>query len=134
MIGLLMITHNTVGMAYQTVAQHFFNEVPANMRILGIHHDEDTEQIRNRIADAIKNLNTPGGVLILTDIFGATPCNIARKLLNDKVLMITGLNVPMMIKVLQYAQNRSDIAQFAREVRDAAVEGILLVEDGDCGC
>lgn len=136
MIGLLIITHETVGQAYRAVSEHFFNQLPGHVRVMGIHRDEAPEAVLARIQDLIKELNTHHGVLILTDIYGATPCNVAKKLLADRrVAMLTGLNVPMMVKAVQYATERTDIEAFAEEVQQAAIEGIIKVDaEDDCDC
>ncbi|MDO5685781.1 MAG: PTS mannose transporter subunit IIA [Neisseria sp.] len=136
MIGLLVITHEAVGQAYRALSEHFFNQLPDYVRVMGIHRDEAPEDILARAQILIDELPADNGVLVLTDIFGATPCNIARKLLTkQRIAMLTGLNAPMMIKALQYAQERTDIEAFAHEVQQAAIDGIIRVdEECEHGC
>lgn len=129
MIGLLIIAHETLGEAYTRLAEHFFNTVPDNIRILGVNQNDDPECGIERARSLVAELAHLDGVLILGDIFGATPCNTAQKLVqNDKTAMLTGLNAPMMVKAVQYAAQRTDIRAFAAEVQQAAVNGILLID------
>ncbi len=126
MIGILIITHESLGDAYRSLSQHFFNHVPENIKILGIQHDQNHEDIIAKAQDISRHLNRGHGVLIITDIFGATPCNAARKLVcAGKVAMLTGLNAPMLIKAIQYAPSATDLNAFIQSVKTAAIEGIL---------
>jgi len=99
MIGLLIITHETIGEAYRGLADHFFpNGFPENLHILGVQPDEDQNDIINNAIAALQEFPDNRGVLIMTDIFGATPCNAARRLVREnKSAILTGLNAPMMI-------------------------------------
>ena len=129
MIGLLIITHEALGQAYTQLAQHFFNTIPENIRIMGIHQDDDPEENIKRARAMVAEWSHLDGVLVLGDIFGATPCNTAQQLVqNPKTALLTGLNAPMMVKAVQYANQRSDICAFAAEVQQAAVNGIMLID------
>ncbi|HEZ3820483.1 TPA: PTS sugar transporter subunit IIA, partial [Neisseria meningitidis] len=105
MIGLLIITHETIGEAYRKLAHHFFpGGLPENVRILGVQPTEDQDDINNNAIAALQEFPDNDGVLIMTDIFGATPCNAARRLVREnKSAILTGLNAPMMVKAVQYS-------------------------------
>lgn len=127
MIGILIITHEALGDAYRSLAQHFFpGEPPANIKILGVTQEQQHEEIIAHTQTLISSIDTGHGVLVITDIFGATPCNAARKLvLEGKVAMLTGLNAPMMIKAIQYSPHADDLVKFTQSVKTAAINGIL---------
>lgn len=131
MIGLLIITHETIGEAYQGLTHHFFpNGFPENVRILGVQPNEDQNDIINNAIAALQEFPDNRGVLIMTDIFGATPCNAARKLIvPHKVAMLTGLNAPMLIKAVQYSGTAGNLEDFTEDVRQAAVKGILALTE-----
>lgn len=131
MIGLLIITHETIGEAYQGLTHHFFpNGFPENVRILGVQPNEDQNDIINNAIAALQEFPDNRGVLIMTDIFGATPCNAARKLIvPHKVAMLTGLNAPMLIKAVQYSGTADDLSAFTENVRQAAVKSILALTE-----
>ena len=129
MINLLIITHEAVGEAYRSLTHHFFpTGMPENIRILGVESDEDQTDIINNAIAALQEFPENHGVLIMTDIFGATPCNAARRLVRaGKSAILTGLNAPMMIKATQYSPMAEDLAAFTETVREAAVKGIFAI-------
>ena len=130
MIGIIIVTHESIGKAYARLANHFFPEIPAHIRLLGVERMEDHDDIIRRIRAEIDGLDAPDGVLVLTDIFGATPCNAARKLIvPHKVAMLTGLNAPMLIKAVQYSGTAGNLEDFTEDVRQAAVKGILALTE-----
>ncbi len=139
MIGVIIITHESIGDAYRSLAQHFFPELPPGIRLLGVQRTENHDDIIAKALSMITETDSGHGVLVLTDIFGATPCNAARKLLAPgKVAMLTGLNAPMMIKAVQYASRSDDLLAFTETVKQAAIDGILAItnlsEEGCSSC
>ena len=75
-----------------------------------------------------KRLAFADGILLLADVFGATPCNIGRRLLpHHHMVMLTGLNAPMMVKAVQEAEKADDLLALAESVRQSALAGIMLV-------
>ncbi|OSI15013.1 PTS mannose transporter subunit IIA [Neisseria dentiae] len=136
MIGLLIITHEAIGEAYRSLAQHFFlGDAPQNIRILGVDTHEDHDSIISRARQMTADLNCDAGVLIMTDIFGATPCNAARQLVESgKTAMLTGLNAPMMVKAANYAPAADNLAAFTQLVKEAAVNGIIDITSPPEGC
>lgn len=132
MIGLLIVAHESVGHAYLQLATHFFGDMPKNIRVLNVNCEDKLEVLVERISALLLELNTGNGVLILTDIFGATPSNAVRQLLeNCQTVMLTGLNAPMMVKAMQYADKREDLSCFAEEVKQAALDGIMMLNGTD---
>ena len=128
MIGLLIVTHETLGHAFSSLVSHFFGPCPDNVRLLNVAKDDTPELILTRASALIHEVNQGQGVLILTDIFGATPCNISRKLIqSDDVMMLTGLNAPMMVKAIQYSALRNDLNALTQEVKEAALHGIMAL-------
>lgn len=128
MIGIIIVTHESLGNAYRSLAQHFFPDPPESVMLLGVERTEDHEDIIRHILTMIEEADHGHGVLVLTDIFGATPCNAARKLVvPGKVAMLTGLNAPMMIKAVQYSSTSTDLLAFTECVRKAAVDGIIAI-------
>lgn len=133
MIGVLIISHETLGAAYSALAKHFFpNHTFENIRILNVENHHDHMFIITRAQVILPELNSGAGVLILTDIFGATPCNVALKLLkNQNAAMITGLNAPMLIKALSYAQQYTELNAFVQKVKEAGIQGIMAFDGKD---
>lgn len=128
MIGLLIITHETLGGAYTRLASHFFPHFDfSHIQILNVEAHEDHEAIIQKAQSLLPKLNRGYGVLILTDIFGATPCNAAMKMLAlQHSAMITGLNAPMLIKAVNYSVQSNDLIVFVEMVKEAGCQGIMV--------
>ncbi len=127
MIGLLIITHYRLGHAYADVAKHFFPERDfANLRMVSAGRDACHDELIGRIQAAVAEIGRGKGVLVLTDIFGATPCNAALKTAEpQKIAVLTGLNVPMLVKALSYADQADNVSDLAEKARDAGIQGIM---------
>lgn len=128
MIGIIIVTHAAIGDAYRHLAQHFFPHLPNHIRLIGVFNHEDHCSVIANVHTEIADLGTPHGVLVLTDIFGATPCNAVRKLLTpNQVAILTGLNAPMMLKAIQYSTQATDLNTFIEQVKQAAIDGIFAL-------
>lgn len=127
MIGLIIITHEMLGAAYTTLARHFFpNKDLSYVRILNVETTDDHADIIARVQTMLPESNQGNGVLILTDIFGATPCNAVMKLIQPhQSAMVTGLNAPMLIKAVNYAERSENLAELTQLVHDAGVQGVM---------
>ncbi|NUE67632.1 MULTISPECIES: PTS sugar transporter subunit IIA [Snodgrassella] len=132
MIGLMIVTHETVGQANMQLIQHIFGSVPDNVSLIGVRSSDSLESIHTDVVEKLATLDYGHGVLILTDIFGATPCNLVCRLINrDNVIVLTGLNAPMLIKALQNFAKADDVYKFAEEVKTAAIAGIMTISNQD---
>jgi PTS system ascorbate-specific IIA component len=103
-VGILLITHNNIGTDILSTARDIFGGLPAKAKTVAIKPSSDYEEKLALTESYIVQLDSGDGVLILTDIFGATPCNIALKAAsraNAKV--VSGVNLPMLVRVLNYA-------------------------------
>lgn len=127
MIGLLIITHETLGVAYTQLASHFFPNFDfGHIQILNVETSDDHDDIIQRAHALLPELNQGNGVLILTDIFGATPCNAAMKLIiPQQSAIITGLNAPMLIKAVNYSTKSTQLGEFVALVQQAGIGGIM---------
>ena len=110
MIGILLIAHGTLGESLVHCASHVMGRRPLYLRQLGVTIHDDPDEILPQARDLIRFLDQGAGVLILTDMFGATPANIASRLLVPrKVEGIAGVNLPMLIKALSYREEKMGI-------------------------
>ena len=118
MAGILLVTHNGLGESFVDCAQHVLGEMPRKLKVLSVRAGDDPQQKLAEGEELIKQLDTGGGVLILADVYGATPSNIGRQLCHaERVLGVAGLNLPMLLRVLSYP------AASLPELAKAAVEG-----------
>jgi mannose PTS system EIIA component len=120
MIGMVLVTHGRLADEFVAATEHVVG-AQEQMRAICIGPDDDMEQRRQDIMDAVKEVNTGGGVVLLTDMFGGTPSNLAISLLEkDKTEVIAGINLPMLIKLASVRRGSS-----LQEAVDAAKEAGL---------
>jgi len=99
--GILLVTHNGLGDSFVDCVKHVLGEVPPNLKVLSVLASDDPQLKLVEGQTLIKQLDTGGGVLILADVFGATPSNIGRQLCHaERVTGVAGLNLPMLLRVV----------------------------------
>jgi PTS system mannose-specific IIA component len=99
--GILLVTHNGLGDSFVDCVKHVLGEVPPNLKVLSVRAGDDPRQKLAEGQSIIKELDTGSGVLILADVFGATPSNIGRQLCHaEHVIGVAGLNLPMLLRVM----------------------------------
>ncbi len=124
-VGLLLITHDEVGRALLEAATTALGGCPLETRLLAVGPGVDPETALERASASLADLDRGDGVLVLTDLFGATPCNIAVRLCpRGEVLVVSGLNLPMLIRVMNYAA--LDLGALAEKAVSGGRAGIVL--------
>ncbi len=118
MVGILLVTHNGLGDSLADCVKHVFGEIPKNLRVLSVWCEDDPQQKMLEGEELIKELDNGSGVLILADVFGATPSNIGRRLCHaERVEGVAGVNLPMLLRVV-CSGNKN-----LKELANLAVEG-----------
>jgi PTS system mannose-specific IIA component len=115
--GILLVTHNGLGDSFVDCVKHVLGKVPPNLKVLSVLASDDPQLKLVEGQALIKQLDTGGGVLILADVFGATPSNIGRQLCHaERVIGVAGLNLPMLLRVV-FSPDKSlpELAQIAVE-------------------
>jgi len=128
MIGVVVVTHGHLATELLTAAEAIAGDLPSFAAVsIGWH--EDTEDARTEIAQAITRVERGAGVLILTDMFGGTPSNLAMSFLaQGRVEVITGVNLPMLIKLVNLP-DQADLLTAAREMREHGRHAIWVASD-----
>jgi PTS system ascorbate-specific IIA component len=109
MIGILLVSHGTFGESLIHCASHVLGKRPLYVRQLGVTVHDDPAEILPTAQDLIRFLDQGQGVLVMTDIYGATPSNIAAQLhVPGRVEGIAGVNLPMLIRALTYRDEPLD--------------------------
>ncbi|MGA7324393.1 MAG: PTS sugar transporter subunit IIA [Rhodomicrobium sp.] len=99
MIGLIVVTHGNLAKEFVAALEHVVGPQPQAATV-SIAPNDDMEERRNAILDAVKKVNSGDGVIILTDMFGGTPSNLAISVMeNGSVEVIAGVNLPMLVKL-----------------------------------
>lgn len=103
MIGILIIAHGNLGDSLMQCANHVMNKQPPQLASLSVNNCDDPTDLLPAALLLVKQLDTGDGVLILSDMYGATPCNLVIKLLSaDRVQGVAGVNLPMLVRALTY--------------------------------
>ena len=109
MIGIFLVTHGTLGEALIQCACHVLNKRPPQIVQLGLSAQDDPLDILPQARQMLGWADSGYGVLVMTDIFGATPGNVAAKLIEPgRVEAIAGVNLPMLLRVLTYRERDMD--------------------------
>ena len=128
MIGVLVTTHGNVG-AELIKAVEMIKGATQGVLHLSMDQTKGVEELKKELTAAIKKLDQGQGVLILTDLFGGTPSNIALSLLKTgKVEVVTGVNLPMLLKLSEMQEGVS-LKDFAVYIRDYGMKNIYLASE-----
>jgi PTS system ascorbate-specific IIA component len=128
MIGILLITHGTYGEALVQNACHVLNKRPVQLNQLGVAAQDDPLDLLPLARRMLEVVDNGKGVLVLTDIFGASPANLALKLLEPgRIEGLAGVNLPMLLRALTYREKGWEI--LLARARDGGRDGIFNMLD-----
>ncbi|SCZ50643.1 PTS sugar transporter subunit IIA [Thiohalomonas denitrificans] len=126
--GLLIIAHDQLGAALLETASNTLGCCPINAEILSVSRDQDPEALRTEARRLADDLDKGDGLLVLTDMYGSTPGNIACSLLGrSAVRVVAGVNLPMLIRVFNYADMELDA--LTTKALSGGHDGVLLCEE-----
>jgi PTS system ascorbate-specific IIA component len=126
MIGILIIAHGTLGESLIHCASHVLNKRPPRLRQLGVTAQDDPLLLLPQARALIKDLDAGHGVLILSDMYGGSPSNIAQKLLvPGRVEGVAGVNLPMLIRALTYREK--PLATLMNKAVSGGCEGVMRI-------
>lgn len=126
MIGILIISHGTLGESLIHCACHMLNKRPPRLRQLGVTAQDDPVLLVPQARKMIKELDEGRGVLVLTDMYGGSPSNIAAKLvIPGRVEAVAGVNLPMLIRALTYRDKTLSVMM--TKAISGGCEGVLRV-------
>ncbi len=129
MIGLLIVTHDSIGQSLVESATNMLGMCPMALEVVSVTTGCDPDDASGKTAEALARLDTGFGVLVLTDMYGSTPSNIANRLQGrDQVFVVAGLNLPMLIRVLNYPD--LSLEELAYKAMSGGRDGIFVCEGG----
>ena len=117
MIGMVLVTHGRLAIEFRAAMEHVVGPQD-QVETITIGPDDDMDQRRRDIVAAVERVNTGDGVVILTDMFGGTPSNLAISVMNgDKTEVVAGINLPMLIKLasVRGRENLQTCVAYAQE-------------------
>jgi PTS system ascorbate-specific IIA component len=131
MIGVLLVTHGEIGKSILESAAQILGAVPRQAATLSVWRQDDPDDLAGRARELLASIDTGDGVLVLTDIFGATPGNVVSRLLVDgRIEGVSGVSLPMLLRVLT-GRNGSVKAAVERAISGGA-EGVVYMNQDKC--
>ena len=128
MIGVVVVTHGQLAIELVNAAEMVVGDLP-QFTAVSIGWHDDVNDAREEIVQAIERVRGAEGVLLLTDMLGGTPSNLGLTFLEkDRIEVITGVNLPMLIKLAGLAQSQ-DLLAVARQMRDDGRNAIWVASD-----
>jgi PTS system mannose-specific IIA component len=127
MIGILVVSHEPLGTALLHCTRHIFGRMPVQLAALDVIPDEDPEAACAAARELLARINDGSGVLVLTDIYGATPSRIAASLAEEhRVYVLAGVNLPMLVKALN--SRKGPLEDLVQTLLASAKSAIVAVE------
>ncbi len=124
MVGILIVAHGTLGESLIHCASHVMGTRPPQLMQIGVTVHDDPAQILPQALRLVKQLDRGAGVLVLTDVYGATPGNIAARLLiPNRVEGVAGVNLPMLVRALTY--RNEPLKTVVAKAMSGGVEGVF---------
>jgi len=124
-VGILIISHNGIGAALFGTANFMIKECPLDVKLLSANRDSDVDDLYESAILLVKELDSGDGVLVLTDLYGSTPSNIANSLHEyANINIVTGLNLSMLIRVFNYPE--LNLADLTEKAYSGGIDGITI--------
>jgi len=128
MIGILIIAHGALGECLIHCASHVMGRRPDHLRQIGVTVHDDPELILAHAKALLRDVNDGSGVLLLSDICGATPCNIATRLVAPgSVELVSGVSLPMLVRALTYREET--LENVLEKAMVGGVNGVMHLGD-----
>ena len=131
MIGVLIVSHGDIGTSLLTSASQILGEPPAQVATLSVWRADDLDDLVLRARELMESLDSGDGVLVLTDIFGATPGNVVSRLLQDgRIEGVSGVSLPMLLRVL--TGRNGSLAGAVNRALSGGAEGVVHMNNDRC--
>ncbi len=126
MIGIVIVTHRQLADALIDATEFILGEKSEAIVGVSIDINEDAVNLREKISDAIKQVETGAGVLVLTDMFGGTPSNLSYSFLEEgKIEVLSGVNLPILIRAI-HSRNKLELQKLAEALETFGRKSISL--------
>jgi mannose PTS system EIIA component len=128
MVGILIVTHGRFAQELLETAKIIVGKTAEQIVPISVGWNDDMADIQKIISSTINRVDQGEGVLILTDMFGGTPSNISLSFLSEKVEIITGVNLPMLIKIMNVGE-RYKLKELAHLIHEQGKKSIYLASE-----
>ncbi len=124
-VGILLVTHSDIGKQLLLTATSVFGKNPFQVELLSVDNYDQPNDVKELAEKYVKFLDKGAGVLVLTDIIGTTPSNIASSIDHEKIKIVAGLNLSMILNVFNYPEHSLD--QLSIKAIEGGMEGVSKV-------
>ena len=124
-VGILLVTHSDIGKQLLLTATSVFGKNPFQVELLSVDNYDQPNDVKELAEKYVKFLDSGAGVLVLTDIIGTTPSNIASSINHDKIKVVAGLNLSMILNVFNYPENSLD--QLSIKALEGGIQGVSKI-------
>lgn len=128
MVGILIVTHGRLALELLETTRIIVGKSTDHIVPISVGWNDDMSDVQKNITASVAKVDQGQGVLILTDMFGGTPSNISLSFLSDKVEIITGVNLPMLIKIVNVG-DRYDLKELAQIIFEQGKKSIYLASE-----
>ena len=131
MIGIMVVSHEPLGTALIRCTRHIFGRLPPQLAALDVIPDEDPAAAIGAARELLARINDGSGVIVFTDVFGATPSRIATMLAEPhRVAVVAGVNLPLLVKALY--NRRGPLDETVCQLIESARNAIFPLEQSAC--
>ena len=124
-VGILLVTHSDIGKQLLLTATSVFGKNPFQVELLSVDNYDQPNDVKELAEKYVKFLDNGAGVLVLTDIIGTTPSNIASSINHEKIKVVAGLNLSMILNVFNYPEKSLD--QLSIMALEGGIQGVSKI-------
>ena len=124
-VGILLVTHSDIGKQLLLTATSVFGKNPFQVELLSVDNYDQPSDVKELAEKYVKFLDNGAGVLVLTDIIGTTPSNIASSINHKKIKVVAGLNLSMILNVFNYPEDSLD--QLLTKAIEGGIQGVSKI-------
>lgn len=125
MIGVVIACHGKLAEGFRSAAEMLTGDVAANIKAVGLYPDDSTDSFLEKLRGAVSEADSGSGVVIFTDFYGGTPCNLSRGFMSERVQVVAGTNLPILIEfLLSLDEGEPDL----RDMIEEGASAIKLLE------
>lgn len=134
MVAILLVTHGEIGVELLDTARDILGELKTSVACLSVSCKCNLDHVTGQAQNLLAEMNPCDGILVMTDLYGSTPHNLANRLKTELKAVVSGLNLPMLLRALNYAPKMTlfELAETAQEGAHRGIQTITKTEKEAC--
>ena len=132
MAGIIIVAHTPLASALLEFVGHIYGQVPEHIFAVNVPPHEDSKITLNKLQELVDSLHSENEVLVITDIMGATPSNVASRLMNQSnqsrdIQVLTGVNLPMLLRAVSH--RHEPLTEIVEKPLQGGQQGVMRIRD-----